>query len=116
MTFNEELEAKEDWVFWHSVAQKGMKFILNPRLGVVYRTHPMSMSTNRPQMAKYWLKAIKSIIHSGTQLNLDEEAILLQHFNSYYYHHLNRFLFDSAPGSFINSVTVHMPLIYEDRK
>ena len=116
MTFNEELEAKEDWVFWHSVAQRGMKFILNPELGVVYRTHPTSMTRNRSRMARFWLKAIKSIIQSGTHLNLDEEAILIQHFNSFYSRHLNHGLFESAPEGFMDSIKVHMPLTFEDQR
>jgi glycosyltransferase involved in cell wall biosynthesis len=116
LAFNEEFEAKEDWVFWHSVAQRGMKFILNPELGVVYRTHPTSMTRNRSRMARFWLKAIKSIIHSGTHLNLDEEAILIQHFNSFYSRHLNHGLFESAPEGFMDSIKVHLPLTFEDQR
>jgi glycosyltransferase involved in cell wall biosynthesis len=111
LSFNEELEAKEDWLFWHAVAQKEMKLLINPQIGVVYRSHPTSMTKNRSRMAQFWLKAIESMILSGTQLNSDEESNILRYFNEFYLPALNFGFYEELPENFIDSVEVHIPLI-----
>lgn len=111
MSFDEELEAKEDWLFWHAVAQKEMKLLINPQIGVVYRTHPSSMTKNRSRMAKFWLRAIELMILRGTRLNSDEESNILRYFNGFYLSALNFGFYDDLPENLIDSVEVHIPLI-----
>lgn len=48
--FNEELKAKEDWLFWIQVAQKNIPFIYLDTTLALYRTHPMSMTKDKSIM------------------------------------------------------------------
>jgi glycosyltransferase involved in cell wall biosynthesis len=115
LSFSEELEAKEDWLFWHAVAQREMKFLFNPRIGVVYRTHATSMTRNQSRMASFWLKAIESIVLSGTQLNSEEQFNLLRHFNGFYLPALNHSFFAGAQENSINTASVRVPLLLETK-
>jgi glycosyltransferase involved in cell wall biosynthesis len=48
--FNEELKAKEDWMFWIQIAQKNIPFLyLNATLAL-YRKHAMSMTKDKTHM------------------------------------------------------------------
>lgn len=80
--FNENLKAKEDWLFWIQIAQKNINFIyLNAPLAL-YRKHARSMSRDRKHMILYQMlfynEAEKVISNS------DFNKLLLKHLDVNY--------------------------------
>ncbi len=80
--FNENLKAKEDWLFWIQIAQKNIDFIfLNAPLAL-YRKHARSMSRDRKHMILYQMlfynQAEKVISNS------DFNKLLLKHLDINY--------------------------------
>jgi glycosyltransferase involved in cell wall biosynthesis len=101
--FREDLEAKEDWVFWHELARKNPHLAVDREVGVVYRLHLASMTRSRSRMARYWLKAFASMSDSGTRLAPSEFARVAEHFNTIYFDHVNHGHFDLVSP---NSITI----------
>lgn len=48
--FNEELKAKEDWLFWIQIAQKNIPFVYLNKTLALYRKHAMSMTKDKVHM------------------------------------------------------------------
>ena len=82
--FNTELHAKEDWVFWCTLASQG--FI--PRYidfhGAVYRMHQGSMRRSFVRMARQWMQAVTYLDKNiaGAYPGFFEESVLWM--NRYY--------------------------------
>lgn len=57
--FNQDLKAKEDWVFWCKIATLVPKnsFIIEPEKQVLYRVHNQSMCSSHEEMGKAFLAA-----------------------------------------------------------
>ncbi|MFS4471680.1 glycosyltransferase family 2 protein [Chryseobacterium sp. T20] len=80
--FNENLKAKEDWLFWIQIAQKNINFIFLDAPLALYRKHARSMSRDRKHMIVYQMlfynEAEKVISNS------DFKKLLLRHLNTNY--------------------------------
>lgn len=55
--FDEEARAKEDWIFWCTLAAKGARLSYLPGHWAIYRQHGESMRRSYVSMGKNWLKA-----------------------------------------------------------
>lgn len=82
--FNENLRAKEDWIFWISLAVVGARLCYSPFVGAIYRQHENNMCKDGIAMAISWLKAWKLIRDSGIPIDGEDERSFLDHYNSYY--------------------------------
>ncbi len=83
-SFNEELCAKEDWIFWAKVLDLSQKSLYQPIPMVVYRQHEGSMRRDWKKMGDSWLKAgsfLNGIYGSRFQ---DFEKSFLKWFNDFY--------------------------------
>lgn len=80
--FNENLKAKEDWLFWIQIAQKNINFIFLDAPLALYRKHARSMSRDRTHMIVYQMlfynEAEKVISNS------DFKKLLLRHLDTNY--------------------------------
>lgn len=56
--FNTTLHAKEDWVFWCSLAQAGFIPAYTDFHGAIYRMHEGSMRRSFVRMARQWMQAV----------------------------------------------------------
>lgn len=114
--FRETLEAKEDWLFWHALAEKQLRFIANPRVGVVYRTHSESMTRNRSRMARFWLTALDLIMESETHLGIEEDRLITTHFNRFYLPSVNYGFFEEEFQTLLDTARVSIPLHMEEHR
>jgi len=55
--FNTVVLAKEDWIFWTSLVERGFKIAYLPITGAIYRIHQHSMCRASADLGKQWLKA-----------------------------------------------------------
>jgi len=112
--FEEDLEAKEDWLFWHALAKKDLVCVTSRQVGVVYRTHEGSMTRNRGLMARFWLKALGKIMDSGTSLSAEEDRLVTEHFNHFYLRSVNYGFFEAEVETLLDKARIHVPLHRED--
>lgn len=61
ISFNSQLRAKEDWVFWVRLLQSGVSLEYLPVLGAFYRQHHNSMHQDLHEMGLAWMAAAKAI-------------------------------------------------------
>lgn len=82
--FNTELHAKEDWVFWCSLASNGFIPQYIDFHGAVYRMHQGSMRRSFVRMARQWMQAVTYLDNNiaSTYPNFFEESVLWM--NRYY--------------------------------
>jgi len=69
--FNEEIKAKEDWLFWLSVFRSDVSYVIYPDIDAYYRVHEHSMTKNLSFMLQNE-EAAYSYIYS--QLDVDLQA------------------------------------------
>lgn len=50
--FNEKVKAREDWLFWCELTNKGAKFVEIPQCLALYRVHSSSMSSDNEKMLR----------------------------------------------------------------
>jgi O-antigen biosynthesis protein len=55
--FDTSVSAKEDWIFWSTLAFNGQRFAYLPVYGAIYRQHPHSMTKSFKSTADSWLRA-----------------------------------------------------------
>ncbi|EAX48962.1 glycosyl transferase, family 2 [Thermosinus carboxydivorans Nor1] len=85
--FDNEVRAKEDWVFWCSLAIKGKRMAYLPGHYAIYRQHENSMRRSVVSMGKNWLNAalkIDSMVHKMEPLFFDSAV---SWFEQYYRGH-----------------------------
>lgn len=82
--FDEQLRAKEDWIFWISLALTGAKFLYADFVGAVYRQHNNNMCKNGREMAVSWLRAINHLRSMGIPMSAEAESSLIDHYNNFY--------------------------------
>ncbi len=82
--FNTELHAKEDWVFWCTLASKGFIPHYIDFHGAVYRMHQGSMRRSFVRMARQWMQAVTHLDKNiaSAHPNFFEESVLWM--NRYY--------------------------------
>ena len=115
LRFNETLEAKEDWLFWHSLAQKDLRVLVSQQIGVIYRTHSGSMTRDRFRMARFWLSALDLIVESGTQIAEEDDLLITRHFNQFYLRSVNHGFFEENADAILETTDVNIPLTKEIR-
>jgi hypothetical protein len=84
LRFNEELRAKEDWVFWVMLASSGARFAYSPFVGAVYRQHDSNMCKDGRSMALSWLRAVQHLRNMGVPIDDESQQSLLEHYNRFY--------------------------------
>ncbi|BBP97092.1 glycosyl transferase [Burkholderia sp. SFA1] len=82
--FNEQLRAKEDWIFWVTLATTGARFAYSDFVGAVYRQHDSNMCKDGRSMALSYLRAIQHLRNMGAPLDEESQKSLLEHYNRFY--------------------------------
>jgi glycosyltransferase involved in cell wall biosynthesis len=87
-TFHEGIRAKEDWIYWCTLAANGLVMKYSGEPGCVYRVHDSNMTKDIKKMTISWLNAfeINLRIAEEKEMAIDPEQIerLRRHFENFY--------------------------------
>jgi glycosyltransferase involved in cell wall biosynthesis len=75
--FDEEVRAKEDWIFWSKISNRRIKIGYFDVLGAIYRVHAKSMCRSMADIGNQWLTAAKEIskIQPTLQTIIEAESL-----------------------------------------
>jgi glycosyltransferase involved in cell wall biosynthesis len=114
-SFDEQMNANEDRLFWTRICLNGCRFIYDNTYGVKYRKHSTSMTTDKNRMFLShirYLETVEDLFKNEHEIPLEIKTKLTEVYFGLFYSNIYMFDSEQRPSRLINKIESIMPQNY----